>query len=112
MSTDGGSAPVWTRSGRELTYRERVDGERRIFRVMAADIDPGGESNAQLPRELFGAELRDAAPIRSYDVSPDGSRFVVIRRARDMSSPPGGLCVIANWFDAFRRLAAQQEEGG
>jgi hypothetical protein len=39
---------------------------------------------------------------RTYDVSPDGSRFLMVR-VGDQSSTP--LVVVLNWFEELRRLA-------
>jgi hypothetical protein len=54
------------------------------------------------PQPLFDLRLSDAQlPFRrKYDVSPDGERFVVIRRAPD--SDPDMVVVTLNWTGLLR----------
>ncbi len=39
---------------------------------------------------------------RTYDVSPDGSRFLMIRSVNEGTGP---LVVVLNWFEELKRLA-------
>ena len=63
----------------------------------AARLDPGR------PRELF--EWRYTADAPSYDVAPDGERFVMIRPIEDSSTTaPPEIRVVVNWFEELERL--------
>jgi Tol biopolymer transport system component len=66
ISTEGGSEPRWSRDGRELFYR---NGNK----MMAVDVQSGSTFRAGTPRLLFEGDYV------SYDVSPDGRRFLMIK---------------------------------
>ena len=38
---------------------------------------------------------------RNYDVSPDGSRFLMIRREVDRDRPQQQLNIVVNWFEVL-----------
>jgi dipeptidyl aminopeptidase/acylaminoacyl peptidase len=90
VSTDGGSAPVWSRDGKELFF---VSGGR----LMAAAVETRPAFRAELPRALL--ELPD---MRDYDVAPDGQRFLVARWLRPRSAPRT-LAVVIGWSDEVAR---------
>ena len=90
ISTGGGLAPRWSPDGRELFY---ITGDA----VASVAIRSDGSFGA--PRMLFDRanfffETRKPA---NYDVSPDGKRFLMVRR--DPGSIPRQLNVILNWTD-------------
>jgi len=42
---------------------------------------------------------------RTYDVSPDGQRFLMIRDgATDANGPPPSLIVVEHWFEELKRV--------
>lgn len=72
VSTDGGTRPFWARSRRELFYYLAPG------TVMTVPIQPGSGFAAGTPQVVFkGACLAPQAG-RTYDVSPDGQRFLMI----------------------------------
>ncbi len=86
VSEGGGSTPMWSSDGKELFY---LTGDA----VVAVAVRPDGTFGA--PRKLFD---RSNYYLRyGYDVSPDGQRFLMIRR--DEGSVPRQLNVILNWSD-------------
>jgi len=72
VSPDGGYDPIWRTDGKELFFRWGDE-----FWVVGAR--PGTNFTFDPPRRLF---TYPAAPysLGSYDVSPDGQRFVVVPR--------------------------------
>ena len=95
VSPGSGSEPLWTRGGRELVYR---NGDS----VMAVGMDlENGRSGP--PVALFAGAYPDnpgwTRP-RSYDVTPDGERFLMTRLPPDR--PPPQIVVVLNWFDELR----------
>ena len=71
ISTGGGSAARWRRDGRELYY---VAPDRRL---MAAAVNgAGAEFEAGMPMALFPTRF-PYPPYHSFDVAPDGQRFLV-----------------------------------
>ena len=43
---------------------------------------------------------------RSYDVAPDGQRFLMIKEGggAEDASAPASLIIVENWFEELRRL--------
>ena len=48
--------------------------------------------------------------ITSWDVSPDGQHFYVIKNAIEGWQPTAPLQVVVNWFDELRAKLAQSEK--
>ena len=97
ISTNGGREPVWSADGKELFYLERQKMMAVTLSATTAGLDPGR------PSELF--ELRYSADAPSYDVAPDGERFIMIRPTEDsgITTPPE-MRVVLNWFEELERL--------
>jgi Tol biopolymer transport system component len=75
VSSGGGSEPVWARDGRHLFYR---DGRHLI----AASVTTSPHFAITGRNELFPDEYVFAqAPHANYDVSPDGTRFLMVKSA-------------------------------
>ena len=73
ISTNGGKEPLWAPSGRELFYRQGTA-------LMAVPVGIGSSFQAGVPALLFDGPFQaDAAGHTSYDVSPDGQKFLMIR---------------------------------
>ncbi len=94
VSSGGGILPRWSRDGKELFY---ISGDA----IVAVTIRPDGSVGA--PHKLFDRSnfLLADRPFQSYDVSPDGKRFLMIRR--DPGSVPRQLNVILNWSGELDR---------
>jgi Tol biopolymer transport system component len=87
VSNGGGILPRWSRDGKELFY---VTGDA----VVAVAMRPDGSFGA--PHRLFDrSNFLFNHRFHSYSVSPDGKRFLMIRR--DPGSVPRQLNVILNW---------------
>jgi len=82
VSNGGGRYPVWARDGRELFY---VEPGERVPRLMRVGVTPSGDDLAVGTREaLLDWPYFEPQSIglrgRAYDVSPDGRRFLALRR--------------------------------
>jgi serine/threonine-protein kinase len=105
VSTDGGGQPVWAPDGRELFYR--ASGPGPMMRMMAVDVTLGHVFTAGRPRVLWEA-MRARYPGgtggRTYDVAPDGRRFLMIQQ-RDLPQPPiTHIVLVQNWVEELKRL--------
>jgi len=89
ISTDGGRRPVWKANGGQLYYR-------RGTRVMAVSVSTSPTFSVGTPRLLF-----DGPYEQDYDVSADGQKFYMIRRAE--STPSEQIEIVLNWFEELRR---------
>ena len=93
VSAAGGAEPVWSRSGAELFYK--YDDQ-----LLAASVLPGATFGIRERHALFSvAGYENYFIKRTYDVSPDGKRFVMIRSPR---KPPNELIVVENVFEELK----------
>jgi hypothetical protein len=105
-STGGGTEPVWALDGRELLYR----GFGPHGGVMAATISSTSPFRVNPPRqlvELNTGEYDSTSPVRSWNVSPDGQRFLASRFER-MGQPITTLHVVLNFDQELRRLVPSE----
>ena len=104
ISTDGGYSPLWARNGRELFFRAS-----EVPRVMRVDITTVPTFEAGRPTLLFedpGKGARVTTPTRSYDVTPDGERFLMLMPGElPDPTPATEVVVVLNWFEELKRLA-------
>jgi serine/threonine-protein kinase len=104
VSSGGGTQPFWARDGREIFYRDSSDA------MLAVPVTQGAAFSAGRPHKLFdggwylGNGGRGGG--RMYDVSADGSRFLMIKSGPSARAPE--LVVVLNWLDELRRLAPLQ----
>jgi Tol biopolymer transport system component/tRNA A-37 threonylcarbamoyl transferase component Bud32 len=97
ISTEGGTEPAWNHNGRELFYRS---GDK----MMAVDIATQPGFAAGKPRMLFeGPYVRTAATIPTYDVSPDGQRFLMLKPSESAGGAPTQINVVLNWFEELKQ---------
>jgi len=100
VSTAGERYPVWARNGRELFYRQ---GDA----VMAVAINLTNGLPVERPRLLFKGAYTGTGRNASFDVSPDGTRFVMVKS--DEASTLRQIAVVQNWVrtlsDAVTRIA-------
>jgi hypothetical protein len=73
VSPGGGTKPVWARSGLELFYLD-ANGA-----LTAVPIQTTPTFSAGNPKKLFDTRYHSAFSARSYDVSPDGQHFLMIK---------------------------------
>jgi dipeptidyl aminopeptidase/acylaminoacyl peptidase len=83
VSHDGAWEPVWGPGSRELFFRD-LSG-RRMF---VADFVAGDPPRVGAPRLLFSGSFVNAMPWgRTYDLSPDGRRFLMTKPPADVFGP-------------------------
>jgi eukaryotic-like serine/threonine-protein kinase len=95
VSTDGGEEPVWSHDGKELFYR---NGRK----WMAAAVNLKAEFSAQKPKLVFEGPYANVGDI-SYDVTPDGQRFLVLEPVESEVAPVTHLNVVLNWFEEVKQ---------
>jgi serine/threonine-protein kinase len=99
ISTSGGTAPLWSRDGREIFYRSATN-------IVAVKIRTGPtfavvESNTLF--SLAGYALAGTRGVQ-YDVAPDG-RFLLLKSDPLGHVASGGnIIVVENWFEELKRL--------
>ena len=94
VSTAGGAEPHWAKDPLELFYLS-ADGQ-----IMSVPVGPGGWQGVK-PTALFPASVQEVAGAVDYDVSPDGTRFIVNTVMWPPVSRP--LSVVVNWRELLSR---------
>ena len=104
ISAGGGNQPLWARDGKRLYYRDDSH-------VCAVDIRTDGSFRAGKPRELFDDSAYGwGFPIRSYNLSSDGKRFLMVREEKRAPAPVTELALVENWFEEVRRLSRSAKD--
>ncbi len=99
ISGGGGVQPLWAKDGKQLFYRW---GDQ----VWAVDIRTDGGFTAGKPRMLFDkAGYSLGGPVRSYDLSLDGKRFLMVKLEQRKPEPVTEMILVQNWFEELKRLA-------
>jgi Tol biopolymer transport system component len=101
ISDNFGEEPIWSPKGDELFYR---NGDK--WMVVSISTEPG--FTAGMPRVLFEGPFNNVSGI-SYDVAPDGQRFLVLKPEYD-DSQVRELNVVTNWFKELKRLVSTERE--
>ncbi len=109
VSTDGGSRPLWSRDRRELFYLST--GDRRLMLATVGGSGSGFVAGAPRALRVGGPQYMlygiGTFPGRTFDVSPDGRRFLLVKLgvAAEEGPPTTAFVVILDWFEELRRLA-------
>ena len=100
ISTGGGVQPLWTNGGRELVYLAGPT----MNRFMAVDVVVEGDVlRPGKPRLLFEMPVAHPSEATWYDVSADGSRFVVLEPDDEVLTH---VTLVFGFFDEVRRMLA------
>jgi len=105
VSAAGGMQPLWARNGDELFYLAPNGA------LMSVRIEPGTTWRAAAPTTILNGQYffgGAGAPFltRTYDASPDGKRFLMIKDA-GVAGPavaPPSIVVVQNWLEELKRL--------
>jgi serine/threonine-protein kinase len=105
VSTGGGTRPVWARSGKELFYLDA----NNLLTAVAVETAP--TFRAATPTTLFKTDYfsgfgggGEAVAGRTYDVTPDGRRFLMIKDVEGGRAEAANLVVVQHWAEELKRL--------
>jgi serine/threonine-protein kinase len=102
VSTSGGVQPLWARNGRELFYVTPTGD------VMGVQVGAGPGWTTNAPAKVITANgyyFGGQGAAATYDVSPDGRRFLMIKqRDPQAETTPTSLVVVQNWLEELKRL--------
>ena len=102
VSIEGGVGPRWSRDGREVVYQNGGS-------MLAVSVDPESGDLGR-PEQLFDGPYLD--PVinytRNYDVTPDGARFLMVKRSREHA--PRRVVVVTGFFDELRALTGDAND--
>jgi Tol biopolymer transport system component/tRNA A-37 threonylcarbamoyl transferase component Bud32 len=91
-----GSKPRWTTNGRQLAFID--DGYLAHVTVQTTPT-----FSVSPPTRLFTTRYFNSLPYRTYDVTPDGQRFLVIKESVPTTAQHAPNIVVAvNWAEALK----------
>ncbi len=88
-----GSYPAWRGDGKELFYVKFATGPAQM---MAVPIHPGPKLDAGAPMPLFRLPSSSIGYV-SYDVSPDGQRFLINTLANPAALQNTAITIVQDW---------------
>jgi eukaryotic-like serine/threonine-protein kinase len=96
ISTGGGSKPAWSRNGRELYFLAPNTAMMVVPVQTSPTFTPGNAS------KLFDGPWFATTAARTYDVSPDGQRFLMIKDATADSTLALPINVVVHWTEELK----------
>ena len=91
VSAGGGTRPRWRRDGKELFYVSAAS------EFMAVEVrEKGGSLAFGTARALFPTQS-----FSTYDVAPDGNKFVVLNHPQQSSAEP--ITLVTNWTALLKK---------
>ena len=101
VSNASGIYPLWSRDGRELFY---LEGPAAAPRLMVVPVQTDPTFVPENPQELFEWPYSTRGDGRTYDVSPDGQRFLAVRSVleADADDLPPQINIVLNWFEELK----------
>jgi serine/threonine-protein kinase len=104
ISRDGGTRPMWARNGRELYFMAGgLYNSTAGSALMAVSVETSPAFRAGNPQQLLPGPYFSNLGNRTYDVSADGQRFLMVKRAGQTAATPDRIIVVDNWFEEFKR---------
>ncbi len=104
VSSEGGDEPVWSPRGDEIFYR-------RGSQMISVPVSTRGDLTVGATSVLFDVPF-DVDPFNNdatnYDVSRDGQRFIMVRRAIEPGRARQQLNLVVNWTESLKRLAREK----
>ena len=98
VTVDGGSEPVWSRSGTELLYRD-PNGP-----IISVAVTTGESFSIGERHPIVSGDFANDASHANYDVAPNGD-LLVLKRAGDESQ----TIIIHNWIRELREKTAKKK---
>ena len=101
VSTGGGTRPLWSRTGQELFFLSEAGA------ILRVGLEGGESWAATTPlatvKEGYMTGL-GFYPGRTYDISPDGQRFLVLKPTNEPNASPPQLVVVQHFDEELKRL--------
>ena len=110
VSRAGGTRPLWARNTPELFYlaapeEPAVSSAGADIAMMTAPIESGPVVRTGNPMRLFSGSYFAGVSGRTYDATPDGQRFLMIKNEATGPAATNRIIVVENWFEELKRRA-------
>jgi hypothetical protein len=104
VSANGGTGPAWSHDGRELFYTttQASGGQATLTRIMSVPITLRPHFTMGVARQLFEGRYGATAGIRSYDVTADGRRFLMVQQKERPPAAASEMILVQNWLEELK----------
>jgi len=104
VSANGGTGPAWSHDGSELFYTttQAIGGQATSTRMMAVPVTLRPKFVAGTPRQLFEGRYGATGGIRSYDVTADGKRFLMVQQNERPAVAAAEMILVQNWLEELK----------
>ncbi len=99
-----GTEPLWSRDGTKLYYR-------RILRLLTNQVwrvnfqTESGFTNIDKQLVFSKPGYGSGWPLRTWDISPDGTRFLMVKMGEIDPQPLTEMVFVRNWVEEVKRHA-------
>ena len=101
VSTGGGTRPLWSRNGQELFYVVADGRDHARWRRAAASWTATPPTMLIREGSVF---TPPGNPGRTYDVSPDGERFLIVKPPAAPTEDPPQIVILQHFDQELKRL--------
>jgi len=104
VSRDGGNQATWAPDGKTLYFRHGTE-------LLSVDFEAGPTPTIGTPQVLLEDDsIIPGSEARNYDISRDGSKFLVFKSVEkaEGSAANRELIVVENWFEVLKQAAPIQ----
>jgi len=101
VSTNGGSQPLWARSGKELFFIDRSGA------LTGVRVEGQSSFTIGTPAKILDSSYVWSVPTyagRMYDISLDGQRFLMLKQSSSPDRTSAPITIVQNWFEELKRL--------
>jgi hypothetical protein len=104
VSANGGTGPAWSHDGRELFYTttQAGGGQATLTRMMVVPVTLRPSFTVGAPRQLFEGRYGATSAIRSYDVTADGKRFLMVQQKERPAIDAAEMILVQNWLEEVK----------
>jgi serine/threonine-protein kinase len=104
ISTAGGMSPIWLRDREELVYIVPASPGDNEISVMAVPVTTQPVFRLGTARRLFGGRYGQNHPSRNYDVTADGTQFLMVQGDDRPPVAVTDIVLVQNWTEELKRL--------
>jgi serine/threonine protein kinase/Tol biopolymer transport system component len=102
ISRSGGTRPLWAKDGHELYFMAGTAINSAGEPVITVTVETASNFRAGNPTQLFPGPYFSGLAGRTYDISADGQRFLMIKTVGQVAST-SRIIVVENWFEELKR---------
>lgn len=100
ISTTESTHPIWTANGREILFRGN---SQEFFAAAVKSFNPFQTEEPHLVYSEKSGGFSSTTPVRAWDATSDGQRFIVTRDEESKDKPVTQVQIVLNWAEELKR---------